>query len=65
MKWISVYNKMPDPGQRVIASNPGKYDYKICIYWVDRGSVPHFGRDDPEEAKYWMPLPEVIKDEFI
>ena len=65
--WISVRERLPKDGQRVISSYAGVYDYRIVTFWKDGGDNAHFGTSGDLDGKgsqpatHWMPLPESPK----
>lgn len=60
--WISVKEKLPRNGQRVIAIYSGVYIHRLVNFWKDCGDNPHFGYPDESDGKgsqpatHWMPL---------
>ena len=65
--WISVKERLPKDGQRVISSYAGVYDYRIVTFWKDGGDNAHFGTHNDLDGKgsqpatHWMALLEPPK----
>lgn len=47
-------NKLPEPGQRVLAAYEGVYDWRVVTFWGDK-DFPHFGRHNEPDGKGSQP----------
>lgn len=59
-KWISVSEKMPDRGKKIlfIENNDGHLTIHIgCLYQA--WSSVHYGLDGNENITHWLPIPEL------
>lgn len=56
--WISVKDRYPENGARVLAKYEGVYGPTVVTYWYD-GINHHFG-DPPfsNPATHWCPIPQ-------
>lgn len=62
MEWISVEDKLPDHGQKVICFGR-QWDVNFAVFQVGWGGEPEFtnvkpGCFDNPGVTYWMPLPD-------
>ena len=57
-EWISVEDRTPREGKKVLVTYVGVYDYDLVIFWRDRKN-DHYGH---QPATHWMPLPEPPKE---
>lgn len=66
--WISIDDDHPEHGEKVIASYPGVYDYRLVTYWYDGNH--HFGTPNEPDGKgsqpalYWRRIPEPKYEKF-
>jgi hypothetical protein len=51
--WISVDDRTPREGQRVLTTYVGVYDYDVVTFWRDNVN-DHYGH---QPATHWKPLP--------
>lgn len=61
-QWIPVTERLPEVGQRVIVSRPGKVEQGVWLgtngWWKVYGA-------NTKAVTHWMPLPEPPKEEPI
>lgn len=57
--WISVEDRLPEPGTSVLCCYIGVYDHRVAVFWRDAGGTPHFTCNEKggQPATHWMPLP--------
>jgi hypothetical protein len=55
--WISVKDRLPKNGQRVLAKYVGVYGPAVVTFWRGRDKFPHFGMPHSHPATHWCPLP--------
>ena len=72
-KWISVKERLPEEGQRVLLYNSLEYVSIVMAHWYSSPQTPFFNHvtiDDihinfplkDNKHLYWMPLPEAPKE---
>ena len=70
VKWISVKDKLPDEGERVLIYAPRTQNqYYVAMFYTLRGEIKFtmniYGISYcwyAEDVTYWMPLPKPPKD---
>ena len=55
MSYISVNEKLPKTGQKVIAKYEGVYSDRPVVFWRDYNMGTHFGRIDEPDGKGSQP----------
>lgn len=61
--WISVKDRLPENGQRVLARYEGVYDHRVVEFWYNDPEHYHFGSPHEPDgrgsqpATHWYPLP--------
>lgn len=58
-KWISVKDKLPKVGEKVLVINDGNIEISSCFERFD--GKAQWDVDYPTMIKYWMPIPELPK----
>lgn len=59
MEWISVKDKLPEPGKKVLGYRPSMY-YKFVqtVYYAGRAWENGYDLSGNFVITHWMPLPE-------
>ena len=55
MKWISVDERLPDYGVRVLAAFKGQFTWVMFVAQKYKGEIREAGYASPT---HWMPLPD-------
>ena len=71
--WISVKDRLPEEGQRVLLYDPLQYVCIVLAHWYSTSSLPFFDHETLDGMHitirlydhkhiYWMPLPKPPKE---